>query len=632
MLEKDSVLSGRYQVIDRLGAGGMGTVYTARDLRTGRVVAVKVLKADIAGEPLFLRRFRREAEIARSLKSPHVVEILDAGVEDGTPFIAMELVEGESLAELLKRSGPLTPDQASDVALQVAEGLDVAHQQGVVHRDISPQNILITPEGTAKIADFGIARSDTSATLTATAAFIGKPAYAAPETYSGQADIRSDIYSLSVVMFEMLTGRPPFLAPTPLATMDMHARTPPPRLDVLGVRAPGSFEDVILMCLNKDPDERFQTPEALINALRQVSAVNVRETAPHHLPPDETQVMTVRASEAIGESPTDRRGWFTARRLALIASGVAAIAAIGVALFVAGALGGQDSGKAGLVDQTSATTGAPPASVTAELSPTTTGAPSPSALAQPAFHAPSGYPVDPNTKTLRVVGTRGSRSLAEDGPTVQETSERIQLLSDEDAANASGWNCATHVNDQGQPAVDWYLPEGTPVVATMDGTATVYVNTVANTFSYYGVENEPYLGNPDPNAAVNPFGVDGSGGKGVWVEIRNDQFTVNAAHLDLRMMVDGAIPKDAFDPPYNHLFDFDSMFRVPEPFTVGTAIAAWRVRRGDLIGYSGSSGYAEGPQLHYEILRAGSTSKLCPTLEPGYSDSGWLANADPDRP
>ncbi len=258
---------GPYEIIERLGAGGMGTVYRARHTDSGQVVALKVLRSDLAEDPLFLRRFQREAAIARDLDAQYIVRTLDAGVEGDKPYIAMELVEGESLSSHLRLTGPLSPDEARDIALQIARGLDEAHQRGIVHRDISPHNVLITPDGLARIADFGIARSQATATLTTTAIFVGKPAYSAPETIEGTADIRSDIYSLGVTLFEMLAGRPAFIGPTPLAVMQMHRDQPPPRLSDLGIRVPPDIEFTLKRCLEKDPRQRFQIPADLVASL-----------------------------------------------------------------------------------------------------------------------------------------------------------------------------------------------------------------------------------------------------------------------------------------------------------------------------------------------------------------------------
>ncbi len=258
---------GPYDILEKLGSGGMGTVYRARHTETGQIVALKVMRADFTEDPSYLRRFRREAAIAESVESPNIVAVLGVGQQEGMPYIAMELVEGETLASLLRKSGPLPLDHALDIAIQAAQGLYAAHQKGIIHRDISPQNILVTPDGTAKIADFGIARSQTSGTLTGTGVFLGKPSYAAPEMLAGQANTRSDIYSLGVVLFEMLSSRPPFIAPNPLAIMDMQMHQSPPTLEDMGVRVPAAVQQIVDKCLEKEPGRRFQSPRELLLAL-----------------------------------------------------------------------------------------------------------------------------------------------------------------------------------------------------------------------------------------------------------------------------------------------------------------------------------------------------------------------------
>lgn len=333
---------GLYEVLEPIGSGGMGTVYRAHHAETGEIVALKVLRTDFADDPLYLRRFQREAEIAQSLTSPHIVQTLDAGVDEGTPYIAMELIEGKSLAAYMRRAGPLSVEEALDITLQIAQGLGAAHQQGVVHRDISPQNILMTREGIAKIADFGIARSDASTTLTATAAFIGKPAYASPEMLlHGRADIRGDIYALGVILFEMLSGRPPFIAPTPLATMDMHVREPPPALSAIGVRVHREVEDVLRRCLEKEADHRYQTPAEMIEAI----AAPIAKSTPSTVLVETDETITVLGGdeqEAARRQPISTPGGFWRRRQFLAAVGTGIIGAALLASFIFFAAGGSD--------------------------------------------------------------------------------------------------------------------------------------------------------------------------------------------------------------------------------------------------------------------------------------------------
>jgi murein DD-endopeptidase MepM/ murein hydrolase activator NlpD len=190
-------------------------------------------------------------------------------------------------------------------------------------------------------------------------------------------------------------------------------------------------------------------------------------------------------------------------------------------------------------------------------------------------------------------------------------------------ANASGWNCRTHVEYEGAPAVDWYVPQGTPVYATHDGTATLFFNTHANAFDFYGLPREPYLGNPDRSRApVTPFPGPG-GGMGLYVSVANDGFRTDYGHLTLATIAE-VVPAGAFVAPYGEDYAYAATFAVPRHFSVADVIARWPVRRGDLIGFTGDSGYSEAPHLHYQVTRLSTGAKLCPTAEAGFDDGGWL--------
>ncbi len=203
------------------------------------------------------------------------------------------------------------------------------------------------------------------------------------------------------------------------------------------------------------------------------------------------------------------------------------------------------------------------------------------------------------------------------------TAAITRTSADPERANDSGWDCRTHVEYEGQPAVDWYVPMDTPVHATMDGVATLNIVTVTSAFDYYGVNGEPYMGNPNcQSASVAPFaGV--SGGKGVFVEVENEDFVTDYGHLDPKQTI-AALPPAAFLPGYSPDFDYAAAFAAIRDFRVFTPVARWSVKRGDIIGYSGSSGYSEAPHLHYSIRRAGESQLLCPTAESGFADGGWL--------
>ncbi|MCO5201422.1 MAG: M23 family metallopeptidase [Chloroflexi bacterium] len=266
--------------------------------------------------------------------------------------------------------------------------------------------------------------------------------------------------------------------------------------------------------------------------------------------------------------------------------------------------------------------------------PVATTAPAPTATSSPVPSAtptatdpriePIGFPIDPAARLGMVSGVPGNRAIRwGEGPTALEYSRDDQPSGDPDRANRCGWNARLHVEYEGQPAVDWYIPPGTPVVATLDGTATLLINTVSNPFDVYGVSREPYLGNPDRALApVVPFPGPG-GGQGVFVRIENAGYRTDSAHFDIGATA-AAVPRDAWLEDYGPETDFVGAFAELRDFRVATPVARWEVRAGEVIGASGDSGYSEAPHLHYAIRPAGSPNALCPTTEPGFDDGGWL--------
>jgi murein DD-endopeptidase MepM/ murein hydrolase activator NlpD len=275
---------------------------------------------------------------------------------------------------------------------------------------------------------------------------------------------------------------------------------------------------------------------------------------------------------------------------------------------------------------------APTAAPSAVPSATSTSVPSPSPQPSTATATPSeavdateprGFPIDPSTRLGLVVGEPPERSVAWDaGPDALKYSRDNQPSDDPERANNSGWDCRVHAEYEGQPAVDWYVPVGTPVHATMDGTARLNVVTVTNAFDYYGAARGPYMGYPDPRVALSPFG-GVSGGKGVFVEVENGGFVTDYGHLDPSSTI-AAVDPAAFLAGYGPDSDYATLFAPLRDFRVYTTVAQWTVKRGDVIGYSGDTGYSDAPHLHYTIRRADASSLLCPTSERGFVDGGWL--------
>jgi eukaryotic-like serine/threonine-protein kinase len=254
------VLLDRYEVGRLLGAGGMAEVFEGRDRLLARRVAIKVLQAQFARDPSFLIRFKREAQAAASLSHPNIVGVYDTGTEDGTHFIVMEFVDGRTLKEVIRAEGPLYPERAAEICADVCSALVAAHARGLIHRDIKPGNVMLTPEGKVKVMDFGIARATTSETITQTAAVIGTAQYISPEQAQGQTvDYRSDLYSLGCCLYEMLTGTVPFTGATPVAIAYRHVREDPTPPRMLNPDVPAPLEAICLKAMAKLPDNRYQT-------------------------------------------------------------------------------------------------------------------------------------------------------------------------------------------------------------------------------------------------------------------------------------------------------------------------------------------------------------------------------------
>src|ERR671933_1914662 len=256
-IARDTIIDGRYRAERRLGSGGMAEVWCAEDDVLGRRVALKLLGGRFAEDPEFRERFRREARAAAGLAHPNIVGIFDRGEWDGTPYIAMELVEGRTLKDLVRERGPLPPEVAVNLTIQVLRALGYAHRRGIVHRDVKPQNVILDHEGQAKVADFGIARSGASE-MTETGTILGTVQYASPEQAQGQpVSPRSDLYSAGIVLYEMLTGRVPFDGESAVAVALKQVSEPPVPPSQLRPGISPALEMVVMRAMEKQPARRF---------------------------------------------------------------------------------------------------------------------------------------------------------------------------------------------------------------------------------------------------------------------------------------------------------------------------------------------------------------------------------------
>jgi eukaryotic-like serine/threonine-protein kinase len=308
----------RYTVEKTLGKGGMATVELAEDTQLGRKVAIKRLFATLAGDGVFEQRFFREARLAAALSHPNLVSVYDVGEEDGLPYIVMEYVEGETLADVMARTRPMQPDRAVDLLLQICAGLEHAHAAGLVHRDIKPQNLLVRSDGVAKIADFGIARTLQATQLTQAGTVLGTAAYLAPEQAAGErVTAAADIYSLGAVAYELLSGRPPYQFES-LADRAVAQQEPPALLD--GV--PPELNRAVLHALSADPEARPASAAAFARELAQASP----EAPTEPLPPPQVTAATQVASAPARTVHISRRALIAIAALlaaALVAGGLA---------------------------------------------------------------------------------------------------------------------------------------------------------------------------------------------------------------------------------------------------------------------------------------------------------------------
>ena len=323
-----TVLSGRYRLESKLGSGGMSTVYLALDEVLDRPVAIKLLHREISEEADQLERFRREARAAARLSHPNLVGVIDAGEDDGRPYIVFEYIEGRTLKRRIQEDGGLPVDEAVAYAIEIGRGLTAAHARRLVHRDVKPQNVLIDPDGRAKVTDFGIARSLESKGLTATGRVLGTTDYVSPEQAMGEdVDERSDVYSLGVVLYEMLTGDVPFRAETQVGVAMKHVNEPMPDVQAKRPEVSAAVASVVDRATTKDPRDRYDTVAQMVRDLEQTLEVEAARRGG----------TSGEATSVLDSVPAERRQLGGRRRSRLgVAMGIIGIALIAAALVFGG--------------------------------------------------------------------------------------------------------------------------------------------------------------------------------------------------------------------------------------------------------------------------------------------------------
>ena len=264
-------LGGRYELLEVVGEGGMSVVYKARDGILDRIVAVKILKDEFVKDAGFVEKFKAEALSVARISHPNIVNIFDVGVQDSTYYIVMEYVDGHTLKHLIREQSPLTVEKAVDIAIMICDGVHHAHEKGIIHRDIKPHNILITEQGMVKVADFGIAQAVSAATITYGNNIVGSVHYFSPEQAKGEPVNRTtDIYSIGCILFEMVTGKVPFNADSPITIALRHINEEPPSPRSINPDVPSALEAIIFKAMAKPPGQRFQTAQEMRNALLKV--------------------------------------------------------------------------------------------------------------------------------------------------------------------------------------------------------------------------------------------------------------------------------------------------------------------------------------------------------------------------
>jgi len=338
-LRPGTVFHSRYEILSPLGRGGMGMVYKAHDRTLDETVAIKVLHPNFAQDPRMAQRFKSEIKLARKVRHKNVCTIHDYGEEQGLLFISMELIEGVDLKRFLREQGGIGAEQAYDVGIQVAEGLQAVHDAGIVHRDLKTPNIMLDPQGVARLMDFGIAKRLGDGTLTATGQIVGTPEYMSPEQAQGHpVDFRSDIYALGIVLYEIFTGRVPFRGETPISTILKHLNEPPPLEGPPAARIPPGVRVVLKKALAKDPANRYAKARDLAEALRDARSPSRRQQ------PIATEVLeapTVAAPPPRGATPSPRQDPPAPRRSrGLLWAGGGAAVVVGLLLLVPLSRGG----------------------------------------------------------------------------------------------------------------------------------------------------------------------------------------------------------------------------------------------------------------------------------------------------
>lgn len=339
----ERILAGRYRLLEQIGSGGMAIVYRAEDRRTGHDVAVKLLRPDLAQNAEYVSRFQREAQAASKMTHHNIVNLLDVGMDGDSRYLVMEYVPGQTLKQVIEEKGRLPAQTAAAVTIRILSALQHAHENGIIHRDIKPQNILVNEEGLIKVADFGIARIADTQTLSQTDTVMGSVHYFSPEQASGRGtDLRSDIYSVGVVLYEMLTGRVPFDGENQVSVAMLHLHGQPEPISTYAPDVPPAVAHVCMVAMNKNPDNRYQSAREMAADLRMALEGRMEVMQSHMLEGgqrSDRQLARELAGQREGQGtdgPRQRPNWVWWTATILTALAVAAGLFFGIRAFISG--------------------------------------------------------------------------------------------------------------------------------------------------------------------------------------------------------------------------------------------------------------------------------------------------------
>ena len=357
MLDPGSVLGKRYEIIGEIGSGGMAIVYKAKDYTLRRMVAIKVLKKEYAEDEAVVSKFRKEALSAGGLTHPNIVAVYDLGQEYTIDYIVMEYIDGITLKEYIKRRDVMSSEEVIKIAIKIAEALKVAHANGIIHRDIKPQNIMVTPQGDVKVTDFGIAKAATSSTITSQGEALGSVHYFSPEQARGSfVDSRSDLYSLGITMYEMVTKKLPFTGETPVAVAMKQLHDPMPNPQNINPQTWPGLRDIILKLTQKRPELRYQTAEDLIQDMKRLYKnpsyrISIAPEEPMRTdygsrrPPSRSREEQERERQALIAQREERRRQQKRRKNMIITSGILGILLLVLLIFLLKMLLSESSGE-----------------------------------------------------------------------------------------------------------------------------------------------------------------------------------------------------------------------------------------------------------------------------------------------